>query len=281
MSRNLTQEQESEGSFLRFLYGAAAVGTALLTIKATRETLLPKTKFVKIRSPFQSKRIMFLSDFHFRPNSRNSTSCVKSILSSVKKTQPDIIILGGDYIIDWNEASCDLIAHYLAPLAAIGIPVIATLGNHDYYEGSPSQLNNLFQRLDIRLLQNDSVEIDGVTIIGLDSSHQEKHDLTCIPEGNPKQLTIIAWHEPDAVDLLPKGCANLMLSGHTHGGQVLSPWGWGEHGTKNGKKYIRGFFDSTPVPLYVSVGIGTVFPYFRLFAHSEITIIDIIQDPAE
>ncbi len=164
----------------------------------------------------------------------------------------------------------------LEPLREVSIPKIAVLGNHDYYEGDPQQLCPLFERLEIQLLRNDHMVLqDRAAIIGLDSSHQEEDEservLSETPEGMPR---VIFWHEPDAVERLPKKAANLMIAGHTHGGQFLSPWGWGEFASKNAKKYVRGYFDTEPpIPLYVSRGIGTIGLHARLLAPAELSLI--------
>jgi uncharacterized protein len=83
---------------------------------------------------------------------------------------------------------------------------------------------------------------------------------------------VIVWHEPDAVDALPAG-PDLMVSGHSHGGQFLAPWGWAPGTSELGKKYIRGWYPRAPVPLYVSRGVGTTGPPSRLFCPAEVSIL--------
>lgn len=74
------------------------------------------------------------------------------------------------------------------------------------------------------------------------------------------------------VDQLPIE-ASLMLSGHSHGGQFISPWGWAPMKTRGGKKYVRGFYPDAPTPIYVSRGLGTTGPPSRLFCPPEVTIL--------
>jgi predicted MPP superfamily phosphohydrolase len=92
---------------------------------------------------------------------------------------------------------------------------------------------------------------------------------------NPDPV-IVLWHEPDAVDLLPSG-AHLMIAGHSHGGQWRFPWGWTPMTTRNGRKYIEGFFPDAPTPLYVSRGVGTTGPPARLGALPEVSILRLMS----
>ncbi len=229
---------------------------------------------LKTASGGEPFKIAFLSDMHFREGSRVPDLLFSKAIAEVKKFGPDVVILGGDFVTSWSDASLKDVREGLRALVALDLPTFAILGNHDYYDGEPEKLLVVFEDLGVKLLRNESVTIEGVCLVGLDSSHQEEDDPdNALFEATEGCRRVIFWHEPDAVERLPKGSADLMVAGHTHGGQFMNPWGWGEFGTKNGKRYNKGLFDQTPIPLYVSRGIGTVGVHARLFAPPEATLI--------
>jgi predicted MPP superfamily phosphohydrolase len=83
---------------------------------------------------------------------------------------------------------------------------------------------------------------------------------------------IVLWHEPDAVDFLPTG-ANLMLSGHSHGGQFVLPGGWAPKHSTMGRKYVRGFYPNAKTPIFVTSGVGTTFLPSRFNCPPEVAIL--------
>lgn len=89
------------------------------------------------------------------------------------------------------------------------------------------------------------------------------------------QPSIVIWHEPDAVRFLPDGLCNLMLSGHSHGGQFVFPGSLAPMTTKNGKKYRNGFYSNTAAPLFVTRGIGTTGPPARFLCPPEVVILEL------
>lgn len=252
-----------------------AAGIGALALKSWYETkTLDTTKFsFQTAQGGKTQKIAFLSDIHFRKDHHVSNLLVKQCAEQIEQWNPDVIVFGGDYVTRWTEASPETVYQGLLPLSTHRIPSIAILGNHDYYEGQPEQLFDVFSRLNITLLRNQDVTINDVTYIGLDSSHQENDTPESVLNCDAQGRRIIIWHEPDAVDRLKVACADLMLAGHTHGGQVLNPWGWGELSSKNGKRYNRGIFRNTVVPLYVTRGIGTVGVHARLFTPPELTLL--------
>jgi predicted MPP superfamily phosphohydrolase len=83
---------------------------------------------------------------------------------------------------------------------------------------------------------------------------------------------VTLFHEPDFVERVDPR-SSLMIAGHTHGGQVCWPWGSAVHLPKGGRKYQKGFYAHTKVPLYVSRGVGTVGPDYRCFAPPEVSVL--------
>jgi predicted MPP superfamily phosphohydrolase len=153
--------------------------------------------------------------------------------------------------------------------------VVAVPGNHDYWSGDATLLEPICGELGIHLLRNSSLSHDGVGWVGIDSANAHQHDPIAALSRAEKALPLITvWHEPDMVDELPDGTA-LMVAGHSHGGQWQFPWGWTPMHTRNGEKYVSGFFPDARTPLYVSRGIGTTGPPARFGALAEVSILEL------
>lgn len=216
--------------------------------------------------------IALLADFHLRDE--YSVEQARRAVALALDESPDMVVLAGDFVGYWKLESPWMLEAVLEPLLLMDGAVVAVPGNHDYWEGDASLLEPILSEFNIRLLRNESWQRDGVCWVGVDSMNERKSDpytpLRTAFEGN--EPIVVVWHEPDAVELLPRG-ANLMLAGHSHGGQWRFPWGWTPMGTKGGERYVEGFFPEASTPLYVTRGVGTTGPPARLGALAEVSIL--------
>ena len=221
-------------------------------------------------------RIAVLADPHIRD--KWSVDMMHRAIELARAESPDVICLLGDFVSYWRPGVPEMVANALAPLAAFNGPKLAIAGNHDWFSGTPDQLLSAFDAAGIRLLRNENVSAGGITFVGLESALEGMPDpLQAVGGADPDQPMICLWHEPDWADLLPETFA-LTLSGHTHGGQFLTPWGWAPGLPTGGRRFVRGFFPHLPVPLYVSRGIGTTGPPSRLFCPGEVSLLRLFSD---
>lgn len=222
---------------------------------------------------FTGFKIALIGDLHIREQWSYNLAC-RAVLAAVDE-DPDMVVLVGDYVGYWNPQVIPLLGKALEPLLIMNGNVVAIPGNHDYCNGDPEILEHLFDYLNIKLLRNEHWTHAGVTWVGVDSfnaGQAEPH--RAFPTKRTKGPVIALWHEPDVVDQLPSG-AHLMLSGHSHGGQFLTPWGTPFVGSTNGRRYRRGFYPDASTPLYVTSGVGTTGPPSRLFCPPEVAILEI------
>ncbi len=222
-------------------------------------------------------RIGLVADNHCRDSETIllTQQCLEFLLSE----NPDVIAFAGDTVAYWKPGIEQMLREALAPLKNCKTPCVAVPGNHDYFGGEPDQLKPIFDEFGIQLLRNESVSINGVNWVGVDSAGEGYADpYTAIKQCDPSDPTIVLWHEPDMVDYLPRG-PELMLSGHSHGGQFTTPWGWAPMTSRLGSKYLRGFYPDAPVPIYVSRGLGTTGPPARLFCRAEATVLILRPTP--
>ncbi|MCL5734659.1 MAG: metallophosphoesterase [Actinobacteria bacterium] len=222
---------------------------------------------------FDGATIVLLTDIHhgwFFSQDR-----VHDLVKTVNDLKPDIIALGGDYIYGSTDSkyedSCfaDL-AHLIAPLGRF-----AVLGNHDY-GSDPSAAPRAIMKAGIELLDNRGVQIEKagahLFLAGVDDLQVGHPDLSSALEGAaPSDLVILLSDNPDYAETLPDGAVDLMLSGHTHGGQVTLFGKWAPHLPSDyGQKYRTGVVYNRATTVIVSNGIGTIFPPMRFFAGPQI-----------
>ncbi len=222
-------------------------------------------------------RIALLSDFLLR--GRYSLSICRQAIVSALAESPDMVVIAGDFVSYWSLESPKLLGELLEPLLLMNGSVVAVPGNHDYSLGSPEILGLILDELNIKLLRNESWDHLGVTWVGIDSAIARRADPCAAMEG-VESPAVVVWHEPDLVDLLPR-VPSLMVSGHSHGGQFRFPGGFTPMHTKLGKKYPRGFYPDTRIPLYTSRGIGTTGPPSRFNCPPEVAILTLIPRTCE
>lgn len=219
-------------------------------------------------------RVGFLTDIHHEPG--RPTALLERAVALLNAAAPDVILLGGDYV---NSTARDF-ASALAPLARLRAPlgVYGVLGNHDYWAGG-DYLAALLTRAGIRILRNEAVCLPGpggdpCWLVGLDSAVRGHDDLEgALAPVPPGAFRLLLAHEPEVADLVvARGLhADLQLSGHSHGGQVVLPLVGAPLLPRMGRRYVRGF-NQTPA-VYTSRGLGGVPPYLRFNSAPEVSVI--------
>ncbi len=233
-------------------------------------------------------RIALLGDFHLRD--QHTVSLTRRAIEAVVAESPDVVVIAGDFVGYWKSESPKLIGDALEGLESLAGRILAVPGNHDYWSGDASWLEPLCFELGIKLLRNEAHVEDGIAWLGIDSHNARRADPTLAisdlvekisdEESGDREPRICIWHEPDAVQHLPPVC-DLMLSGHSHGGQFVFPGGFIPMKTKNGQKYIGGYYPDAPTPLFVTRGIGTTGPPSRFLCPPEVVILTIEAEPCE
>lgn len=219
-------------------------------------------------------RIGFLTDNHHDP--RRPLSMLARGVDLLNAVAPDIILLGGDYVVSRAvgfESCAALLGRLRAPLGVYGI-----LGNHDYHAGGDLIAAKLAAAGPV-VLRNAAVRLltpggDPFWLVGLDDALHGRIDPTEALAGVPTdEFRLLLAHEPDVADHLGRERVGLQLSGHTHGGQVVLPGIGAPLLPALGRRYLRGLSQSPTHPVYTSRGLGTVPPYVRLNCPPEVTVL--------
>ncbi len=222
-------------------------------------------------------RIVHLSDLHL--NRAVPLSRVNKIIEKVNSLDADVIMLTGD-IIDDDATKME---EQLAALQRLTAPygVYVSLGNHEYYSGL-SSVSYRFRKMGFPLLVNRGVEINnsGLYVAGIPDAYTANTHPTFyvnLPQalGKSKEtdFKILLSHTPEITQQLDKSLFDLVLSGHTHGGQIF-PF---HYFVKKANKFLSGDYEVNGVRLHVSNGAGTWGPMMRLLAPSDITVINLLK----
>lgn len=220
---------------------------------------------------------------------------VNKIIAKARQEKPDIILIAGDLISNELGDSFDETI-YLEPLQKLlpDFPVYAVLGNHDYgignregltFKGISADKHQLvidrFKKLGIPLLRNELVcpiiRSQEFCVFGTDDIWGSDTDYARLNTWDTTKPIILLSHNPDTILSWPNNIPkpNLMLAGHTHGGQVYIPlYGpLGNAGIDLGKQYYRWLNYWQGIPIFVTVGAGESIGALRLFTPPEIAVI--------
>ena len=215
-----------------------------------------------------------LSDVHVGPTI--GRKFVDSIVEKANAAKPDAVVITGDLV----DGSVARLAESVAPLARLHARygVYFVTGNHEYYSGVAPWVTHL-ERLGIRVLRNERVSMGdagaSIDLAGIDDygsrgmSPGHGSDIAPIKAGRePDRELVLLAHQPRSITDAEVASPGLVLSGHTHGGQL---WPF-TAAVRLAQPYVAGLYrHNSTTQIYVSRGTGYWGPPMRLLAPSEIT----------
>ncbi|MBP2098326.1 metallophosphoesterase [Enterococcus rivorum] len=226
----------------------------------------------------QPLKIVQLSDIHIQEN--YSIEQLEKIVTKTNALKPDIVTFTGDLFDNYAEyGPTEQVAQTLNKLSA-PLGKFAIFGNHDYGGGAVRIYPDILAAAGFQLLQNSGTTVSlqngqSIYIGGLDDALLGSPSIPdALANKNSNDYTILLSHEPDAVDLFSTEDIQLILSGHSHGGQVKIPF----FPIKNimAEKYFAGFYKlSEKTTLFVNTGLGTTAIPVRLGVPPEITLFNV------
>lgn len=248
-------------------------------------------------------RILHISDLHFRPKQRRK----KRFLGRCAATAPDIVVCTGDFLDEEDGIDTAVAAvSQIRPASA----ALFVLGSHDYYastlanplkylmgpsnrkppEGPKLPWRDLVARLESHgwrelLNKTTSVEVDGlgtVDVVGLDDPHIRREDLSVASRRSRPGFRLGIVHSPDAAPALADLDYDLVVCGHTHGGQLRVP-GFGALVTNSSlpRRQARGMSRIGDAWLHVSAGMGTSrFAPVRFACRPEACVLELVPSDA-
>ena len=234
----------------------------------------PEVVVPRLPAAFDGLRVAFLADIHHGPYV--DLDHVAAIVRTTLALQPDAVILGGDY----STADARYIGPCFEVLTGLKAPlgVYGVLGNHDYWHGI-AESHDGFRASRIMEMTNAGVWLErgshrlrlaGVDDLWCGRTHVE----SALGDARADDACVVVSHNPDFAEKLRDPRVGLVLSGHTHGGQLYVP-GFGAPivPSRYGQKYLKGLVRAPATHVYVSRGLGTVAAPMRFRSPPELTVL--------
>lgn len=227
-------------------------------------------------------RIAFITDLHVG-SPHVGLAALDRIVETVNGQKPDLILLGGDFVVDGvfggEKIDITAIAPVLARLHAKD-GVFAVLGNHDNWNDGPRIAGELTAH-GIPVLADAAVHVggadDGFWLVGISDATTAPHDIDKALTGVTGSA-IALTHSPDVFPAIPENIS-LTLAGHTHGGQVYVPFfGRPIVPSRFGQRYAIGIVHEGARTLFVSSGVGTSIIPVRFLTPPEIAVLTLTRD---
>lgn len=219
---------------------------------------------------FDNKKIIFLADIHF--GFYFNRLRLRRLVKRINRLKPDIIILGGDYINKFPVFISACFEELRDLKAKWGI--FAVLGNHDHWVGA----NLIRQRLKscgFVLLENEGYWLkhngERIKIGGVKDLWWDNPDIgPIIKDASEDDFVILVSHNPDLVEDIKNKKIDLVLAGHTHGGQFTFFGLWAPIVPSHyGQKYRAGTVKTPYTKVIITKGIGNISLPFRFFCRPD------------
>jgi predicted MPP superfamily phosphohydrolase len=213
-------------------------------------------------------RVGLLTDVH-----HSTTVSARDVIRAVEMLEagkPDLVVLGGDYVTFGDRRYVDPVSELLAPLAAAPHGAFAVLGNHDDDRDMPAAL----ARRGFVVLKDQrttvSIRREAVDLIGIRYWTRTLAHVTAVVKGSGPTSILLA-HDPRRLTQAAQLDVPLVLSGHTHGGQVLLP-GAGAIAARE-FPVLAGQARELNTALFVSRGVGTVYVPVRINCPPDVAVL--------
>jgi uncharacterized protein len=228
----------------------------------------------KLPKEFDGFRIVQLSDVHHGPFS--STEQIERAVQTANRLRPDIIALTGDYISRER--------HYAAPCAEMlgrleaKYGVYAVLGNHDHWTDA-ALITDLFRAEGITVLINQGVHFEhrgaSFWLAGVDDTMVGLEDIPLALAGaRREEMKLLLAHNPIVLRRAARAGVDLVLSGHTHGGQVALRSERSASGRPR-RRLLKGLGRQGNTQIYVNRGLGTVILPVRYGCPPEVSLLEL------
>ncbi len=261
-----------------FLGGSLVVGDALWREPRSFVVEEVSLSLAKI-PPGRELRLVHLSDLHLR----TMPSHFEKAAETVNTLKPDLILLTGDYLEQGR--SLRGVLKFLRRLKATR-GIYAVQGNWEYWSRLEGEnLRRSFGRAGVKLLIDQrhdlSVRQIPLSILGLDYPSASDNINRICQVADPDRLNLLLSHVPAFNHETLGGLVDLILSGHTHGGQIRIPFFPPLYLPRFSGRFVSGLYRVTPrkIPLYVNRGLGTSVLPVRFLCRPEITLMRIGSVP--
>ncbi|MDE3200460.1 MAG: metallophosphoesterase [Acidobacteriota bacterium] len=245
----------------------------ILALYSLANARIIRTRRISVRLPnlpeaWRGRTALLLTDLHL--GNVNSQGFASRIARMARTLNPHVILISGDLFDGLADKPLDLAAPLIDLANSIGTYFVS--GNHEQFGGT-SRYNDAFEPTPIHVLDNRSVNLDGLHIIGVSyelstspiSFRTYLQDLNLAPD----QPSILLNHVPHGLPIVAENNVSLQLSGHTHGGQMF-PFNY--LARRAFGRFTYGLQQLDSLKVYTSSGAGTWGPPMRLGSAPEIVL---------
>ena len=231
----------------------------------------------KLGEDLDGYRIVQISDLHNATFGKGN----KKLLKTIRSCSPDIIVITGD-LVDSNHTNVERAVAFVKEAVKIA-PVYYVTGNHEYWL-DPSENEQMMQGIlaaGAYDLDDEAVRIEkgdsSFLLVGLDDQHLSDETLKNLLQEQKNELSIVLAHEPQYLQNYANAEADLVLTGHAHGGQIRLPFVGGIVAPDQGflPEYTSGQYNSADTEMIVSRGLGNSIIPVRLFNYPEVVCVEL------
>jgi predicted MPP superfamily phosphohydrolase len=257
-----------------YLSGLVVCGYGVLVRRRWYRVVEREVRVEGLDARFDGLRIAHLSDLHIGTLTPKSWGMAWS--HAANRRAPHVTVVTGDMVTSGIEYHDDIAEVVGALRSEHG--VFASMGNHDYFgEGEP--LVSMLRARGVKVLRNEGIVLERggakLWLAAIDDTWTRRDDLRAALSGRPDGAPVVLLaHDPHRFDEAADAGADVVLSGHTHGGQIAMPFAYRAVSLASlAHKYNVGFYRRGRATLYVHPGLGTTGPPMRLGVAPEVTIL--------
>jgi predicted MPP superfamily phosphohydrolase len=243
----------------------SGVRTALSAPRVNRVRI----DLAKLPRSMDGLRIATVSDIHLGPLAGRAHA--QRVVSVINSVDADLVAMVGD-LVDGTVAELGEAAEPLQDIRS-RLGAFFVTGNHEYYSGAEEWVAEV-ERLGLRALRNERVEIEGLDLAGVndlaDPAHAPDFDQTLAGRDASRPVVLLA-HQPVLVDRAREHGVDLQLSGHTHGGQIV-PFNLV---VRLAQPVVSGYARFDDTQLFVTNGAGFWGPPVRVGAPPQVTLVEL------
>jgi len=243
----------------------------LLVVDIFYEVNFPKVNEIEIKTDKimagEGLKIVQITDLHNKKFFNNN----KFIYDSIRELNPDIIVLTGD-IIDRKTKDYQYVYSFIDELIKINPNIYYVLGNHELSHEDIDEYKKEIEKRGVILMDDRIKRYRNISIYGV-SYYDEKY-----PDLIDDSFSLLLAHDP-SLAIFEYHDFNLVLSGHTHGGQVQLPFIGAIYAPGQGffPKNAKGLYKIENEEVYIDSGLGNTFLPIRFLNQSQISFINIIS----
>ena len=256
--------------------GLTAPGVRLSSFQRPAQLTRTVVRLNDLPAELDGLKIALVSVLHV--SRRISAADMSARLKPLRQTEADLVIFGGDLGTQGSDGM-ELGARVLGGMAPQGAR-FAVLGNHDQWIGARKASAEL-TAAHFRVLDDEGQLVRAgagrIWVAGITNGYKRSGDIARALRGAPADtFVLLLAHSPDVILEPLAQRADLILSGHTHGGQVILPLtGPMACSSRVGPRYASGLFQVGVAKLFVTRGLGEVVTPFRVLCEPEIAVLEL------